>query len=475
MRELDDRPETLFRSGLAMARPTDLEEPTSGAGGAVGGAPSKARGRAGRRRGLASIDDAIAAFARGEVIVVVDDENRENEGDLIVAAELVTPAAMAFIIRHTSGVVCVPMTDRELERLAIPAMVDVNTDPKGTAYTVSVDAIDGVSTGISAADRARTINLLAAADAAPADFSRPGHVFPLRARDGGVLVRDGHTEAGVDFARLAGLRPAAAIAEVVNDDGTMARLGDLELFADEHGLVLCSIEDLITWRLEHDPITAPAVVTRAAEAELPTRHGAFRTIAYRDAVGHEHLALVLGDVVGQAGVLTRVHSECLTGDVLGSRRCDCGEQLDASMAAIAAAGTGVVVYARGHEGRGIGLVDKIRAYALQDAGRDTVTANLELGHPADARDFGAAAAILHDLGVGSVRLLTNNPVKASALVDLGVIVDACVSVEVLPNTHNHRYLLTKRDRMGHTLARVGPEALPGPADLRLVRDVAWSA
>jgi 3,4-dihydroxy 2-butanone 4-phosphate synthase/GTP cyclohydrolase II len=396
---------------------------------------------------LDDIPRAIADIAAGKAVVVVDDEDRENEGDLVVAASKITPELMAFMIRHTSGVVCVPMEAPELDRLKLPPMTYVNEDRKHTAYSVSVDARDGITTGISAADRARTVRVLVDSATEPFELTRPGHVFPLRAVEGGVLFLPGHTEASVDLARLAGLNAAGVIAEIVNDDGSMARLPDLRRFADEHGLALVSIADLI----EHRRRTETLVV-RVAEARLPTRHGEFRAVGYRSTVDSaEHLALVRGDVDDASGVLVRVHSECLTGDVLGSLRCDCGPQLDAALQTVADEGRGVVVYLRGHEGRGIGLLHKVAAYGLQDGGRDTVDANLDLGLPADARDFGIGAQVLADLGVRSVRLLTNNPAKVTGMTGFGLDVVERVPLPVHLTPENTSYLRTKRDRMGHDL------------------------
>ncbi|WP_067826516.1 bifunctional 3,4-dihydroxy-2-butanone-4-phosphate synthase/GTP cyclohydrolase II [Nocardia inohanensis] len=398
---------------------------------------------------LDDIATAVAAIARGEMVLVVDDEDRENEGDLILAAEQATPENIAFLVRYTSGVICVPMTGEDCDRLGLPPMTAVNEDPKGTAYTVSVDAVSGVSTGISAADRARTMRVLADPRTTFGDLSRPGHVFPLRADARGVLGRPGHTEAAVDLMRLAGLRPAGVIAEVVNDDGTMARLPRLQVMAREFGIPLISIADLIEYRkrLEHG-------ISRVVETKLPTRFGEFRVVGYSDEhSGAEHLALVYGEPSG-ADVLTRVHSECLTGDAFGSLRCDCGEQLDAALEAVAAAGRGVIVYLRGQEGRGIGLLNKLRAYELQDDGADTVDANVRLGLPIDARDYGAAARILLDLGVNSVRLLSNNPAKQSGLTAHGVTVTDRVPLLTQPTEHNVHYLRTKRDRMRHELTEV---------------------
>jgi 3,4-dihydroxy 2-butanone 4-phosphate synthase/GTP cyclohydrolase II len=400
---------------------------------------------------LDTVERAIADIAAGKAVVVVDDETRENEGDLIFAAAKATPQLMAFTIRYSSGVICVPMPAEMLDRLEIPLMTPHNKDRLRTAYTISVDARDGVSTGISAADRARTVKVLADSVTEPWEITRPGHVFPLRYRDGGVLVRRGHTEAAVDLARLAGLTPAGVLVEVVNDDGTMKRAPQLREFADEHGLAMISIEDLVRYRRRHELHAA-----RVAETRLPTDHGDFTAYGYRVSIdGSEHIALVYGDISGPEPVLTRVHSECLTGDVFGSHRCDCGPQLDEALGRIVTEGRGVVVYLRGHEGRGIGLVAKLQAYALQDGGRDTVDANLDLGLPADARHYGTATQILRDLGVGSVRLLTNNPAKTIGLEDFGVSVAERVPLTPRPNDHNLAYLQTKRDRMGHDLPDLG--------------------
>ncbi|MFJ6379557.1 bifunctional 3,4-dihydroxy-2-butanone-4-phosphate synthase/GTP cyclohydrolase II [Kitasatospora sp. NPDC092039] len=406
---------------------------------------------------LDPVERAIADIALGRAVVVVDDEDRENEGDIVFAASAATPELMAFTIRYSSGVICAPMTGEELDRLKLPPMTQVNEDRKGTAYTVSVDAREGVDTGISAADRARTVRLLSSPGTEPGDLTRPGHVFPLRAVEGGVLVRPGHTEAAVDLARLAGLPPAGAIAEVVNDDGSMARLPELVAFAREHGLAIISIEDLIAYRRRTE-----LHVDRAAVTALPTAHGEFTAVGYRGTIdGVEHLALVAGglDAEGRLpdseDVLVRVHSECLTGDVFGSLRCDCGPQLEASLRRVAEAGRGVVLYLRGHEGRGIGLAHKLRAYELQERGRDTVDANLDLGLPADARDYSIAAQMLVDLGVRSLTLLTNNPRKLTALTEHGLKVKGREAVEIAPGEHNLGYLRTKRDRMGHHLPGLG--------------------
>ena len=405
---------------------------------------------------FASIDQAIADIAAGKAVVVVDDEDRENEGDIIFAAEKATPALVAFMVRHTSGYVCVPLTEADCDRLELPPAYHTNQDKRGTAYTVSVDAREGVGTGISAVDRATTIGLLASATTTSTDFTRPGHVVPLRARDGGVLQRAGHTEAAVDLARLAGLRPAGVLCEVVSqkDVGDMARLDELETFSAEHGLTLISIADLIAYRRRFEK-----QVERIAEATIPTAHGPFRAVGYRSVVdSHEHIALVRGDIGTGEGVLVRVHSECLTGDVFGSRRCDCGPQLDAALAAVATEGRGVVLYVRGHEGRGIGLLHKLQAYQLQDAGRDTVDANTDLGLPADARDYGTGAQILVDLGVRTMRLLTNNPGKRAGLEGYGLEIVDRVPLAVHATPENLRYLRTKRDRMGHDLPGLGEDA-----------------
>jgi 3,4-dihydroxy 2-butanone 4-phosphate synthase/GTP cyclohydrolase II len=396
---------------------------------------------------------AIKDIADGRPVVVVDDANRENEGDIIFAASKATPELLAFMIRYSSGVVCVPMRGADLDRLQLPLMTTQNTERMRTAYTVSVDAAEGVTTGISAADRTTTIRKLADPGSAAGDFARPGHIFPLRARDGGVLVRPGHTEAAVDLASLAGLAPVGVVCEVVNDDGTMMRLPDLRKFADEFGLALISIEQLIEHRRRTERL-----VTRVAETVIPNAYGSWRAYGYRsDVDGTEHLALVLGDIDAGSGgaesgeeVLVRVHSECLTGDVFGSQRCDCGAQLDAAMAKIAERGRGVVLYLRGHEGRGIGLLSKLQAYELQDGGADTVDANLRLGLPVDAREYSVAAQLLDDLGVRSVRLLTNNPVKVDALAAHGFGVTR-IPLPPLTTPYNLRYLTTKRDRLGHQL------------------------
>ena len=396
---------------------------------------------------FAPIEDAVAAVARGELVVVVDSADRENEGDLITAAEQATPEKIAFMIRHTSGVLCVPLTGERLDVLDVPLMVRSNTESQRTAFTVSVDLKRGTTTGISAADRAATIRALADPTTRPDDLARPGHVFPLRASPGGVLRRAGHTEAAVDLCRLAGLRPAGVLAEIVNDDGTMARLPELERFAAQHGLIMVSVADLIAYRGRREKL-----VKRVSEARLPTPHGEFAVHVYASLLdGEEHAALVKGDLPSNDPVLVRVHSECLTGDVFGSLRCDCGAQLEAALERIAGEDRGVVLYLRGQEGRGIGLGHKIRAYSLQERGRDTVEANLELGLPADARDYGIGSQILADLGLRKLRLLTNNPAKYRALEGFGLEIVERVPLVVPPTRENARYLRTKREKMGHLL------------------------
>ncbi len=403
---------------------------------------------------FASIPEAVEDIRAGRVVIVVDDADRENEGDLIMAAEKVTPEAIAFIVRHSSGVICLPVVGERLDELEIPLMVADNTDLRHTAFTVSVDARrGGVTTGISATDRATTIRAIVDPETAPGDLSRPGHIFPLRYREGGVLKRAGHTEASVDLARLAGLYPAGVLCETVNEDGSMARLPDLIRFGAEHGLKIISIADLIAYRRTHETL-----VSKVAEATIPTPHGEYRSYAYESAVdGRTHVALVLGDIRDGQDVLTRVHSECLTGDVFASLRCDCGEQLQRSMEIIGREGRGVVLYIRGHEGRAIGLTHKLRAYELQDQGRDTVEANTDLGFPADPREYGIGAQILVDLGVRTMRLLTNNPAKRAGLEGHGLSISARVPIETEPTPENIEYLRTKREKMGHLLDRL-PEA-----------------
>jgi len=393
------------------------------------------------------IENAIAAIGRGEFVIAVDDADRENEGDLIMAAERVTPEAMAFMIRHTSGVICLPLEGDRCDALQLPLMVANNTEAQRTAFTVSVDARVGTSTGISAADRATTVHALIDAGTRPDDLARPGHIFPLRYREGGVLKRAGHTEAAVDLARLSGGYPAGVLAEITNDDGTMARLPELEKFAAEHDLQLISIADLIRYRRHREKL-----VRRVSEARIPTRHGDFTAYVFESLLdGVEHLAFVRGEISANADVLVRVHSECLTGDVFGSLRCDCGVQLDNALERVAIEGKGVVVYLRGHEGRGIGLGHKLRAYTLQDEGRDTVEANVELGFPADSREYGIGSQILVDLGVSTMRLMTNNPAKYGGLEGYGLEIIERVPLHVEPNAENISYLRAKQEKMGHLL------------------------
>ena len=397
---------------------------------------------------FAPIDDVIAAIARGDMVVLVDDEDRENEGDLIMAAEHVTAEKLAFIIRHTSGVVVAPLTGERCDDLRLPMMVDHNTESHRTAFTVSVDLLEGTSTGISAADRALTIRALADGTVGYQAFARPGHVFPLRAREGGVLKRAGHTEAAVDLARMAGCEPAGVICEIQNDDGTMARLPQLIEFCREHNLLLSSIAALVEWRRHKERL-----VERIGSARVPTQWGEFECVAYRSTIdGIEHLAFVRGDIGSGAPVLTRVHSECLTGDVFGSLRCDCGDQLSAALQLIAKNDHGVLVYLRGHEGRGIGIGHKIRAYSLQDQGVDTVDANTQLGLPVDSREYGIGAHILADLGAQELRLMTNNPAKYGGIAGYGLRVVERVPIVVTMTDENRAYLSTKRDRLGHLFA-----------------------
>ena len=397
---------------------------------------------------LSSIEEALEQLRRGGMIVVVDDEDRENEGDLIMAAEDVTPETMAFYLEHTSGIFCVPLEDTRADELDLPLMVMANTEAQRTAFTVTVDYRHGTTTGISAGDRAATVRALIDPSTKPTDLNRPGHIFPLRYRPGGVLKRAGHTEATVDLCRLAGKYPSGVLCEVVTKDKAgMARLPELETFAKEHDLPLVSIADLIRYRRHHEKL-----VRRVAEAALPTEFGDFRAVVFESVLNAEqHIALVYGDLEGVENVLVRVHSECLTGDAFGSLRCDCGPQLHAALSMVATEGAGVVVYLRGHEGRGIGLGHKIQAYALQEDGRDTVDANLELGLPVDSREYGIGAQILVDLGVTSMRLMTNNPTKRGGLEGFGLNIVERVPLESRPTEHNIDYLRTKRERMGHIL------------------------
>ncbi|WGW13428.1 3,4-dihydroxy-2-butanone-4-phosphate synthase [Saxibacter everestensis] len=415
---------------------------------------------------LDTIPEALAALAAGKPVAVVDDASRENEGDLILAAEHASAASMAFLVRHTSGVLCAPLPASRLDALALPPMTAINEDAKGTAYSVSVDARIGVTTGISAADRARTCRLLASAETTPAQLTRPGHVFPLRAREHGVLARRGHTEAAIDLTRLAGCSPAGVIGELVADDGSIMDAPATREFCDSHGLVMISIEDLVAYRyLIESPLSAsPAVLLPSTLAQSSPGDDAprFMATAYRNEVSDdEHLVLTLGlDARSDEAPLVRVHSECLTGDVFGSSRCDCGNQLRSAMQEIAEAGRGVLIYLRGHEGRGIGLTAKLQAYALQEAGRDTVDANLDLGLPVDDRSYHAAAAILRDLDVTRIRLLSNNPGKRAALEKDGIEVTAQLQRPSMATPENLAYLTTKRDRMGHVID-IGDLPAPG--------------
>ena len=401
---------------------------------------------------LSPVSEALDAMSQGRPVIVVDDADRENEGDLIVAADAVDEQVIAFFLRHTSGLLCVSMLGEDLDRLGLPLMVQNNTESLRTAFTVSVDAAHGTTTGISAADRAATISALVDPDATDVEFRRPGHVFPLRYRPGGVLKRAGHTEAAVDLARLSGRYPAALLCEIVTDDKTgMARLPELLKLGAQAGIPVISIADLVAYRMRSDRL-----VRRESEALVPSRRGQLRCVAFTSTLdGAEHLAVVFGDLQQVSSPLVRVHSECLTGDVFDSARCDCGQQLSAALDLIAAEGTGVLVYLRGHEGRGIGLGHKLRAYNLQDGGLDTVDANLALGLPPDQREYGVGAQILVDLGVQQLRLLTNNPAKYAALEGFGLKVDARVPLLVGATPENARYLATKGARMGHLLANAG--------------------
>ena len=394
---------------------------------------------------FAPIEDVIAAIARGEMIVMVDDEDRENEGDLIMAAQFATPEKIAFIVRYSSGVVVAPISGDRCDDLRLPLMVEHNTESHRTAFTISVDLIEGTTTGISAADRAATLRALANPRESFASFARPGHIFPLRAREGGVLKRAGHTEAAVDLARMAGLEPAGIICEIINDDGSMSRLPELIEFSRKHNLLLSSIAELIKYRRHHEKL-----VTRMGQAQVPTDWGNFTCTAFKsDVDGTEHLAFSLGTVDDGQPVLVRVHSECLTGDVFSSRRCDCGPQLHSAMSLIAEEGRGIVGYLRGHEGRGIGIGHKIRAYSLQDGGLDTVDANTELGLPVDSREYGIGAQILADMGANQLRLITNNPAKYGGIEGYGLEIIERVAINPVATEENIKYLQTKRDRMGH--------------------------
>lgn len=390
---------------------------------------------------------AIEAMREGKFVIVSDDNDRENEGDLVLAAEKVTPEALAFMVRHTVGIVCMPMMEERLKQLNIPQMVLENTEPHRTAFTISVDYKHGTTTGVSASDRAKTIRALIDPASKPEDFSRPGHIFPLRYREGGVLKRAGHTEASIDLARMAGLTPAAVICELVNDDGTMMRTHDHKTFAEKHGIPVVAVADILRYRRMNEKL-----VTCSSQAKIPTKHGEFTAYVYESLLdGIEHIAFVKGDVRGADNVLVRVHSECLTGDVFGSQRCDCGTQLDQAMETIAKDGRGVLVYLRGHEGRGIGIAHKLRAYDLQDKGRDTVEANIELGFPIDSREYGVGAQILADLGVTTIRLLTNNPAKYGGLAGYDLQIVERIPLVSTPTDHNRLYLLAKQQKLGHML------------------------
>ena len=395
---------------------------------------------------LNTIEEAIEDFRKGEIVIVVDDEERENEGDMIVAAELITPEKVNFMLKHARGVLCAPITISRCDELDLPRQVSNNTSILGTPFTVTIDKLEGCSTGVSAADRAATIRALADPNSKPETFGRPGHINPLYAQDKGVLRRAGHTEASIDLARLAGLYPAAALMEVMNEDGTMSRLPELRKLADEFGFKLISIADLIAYRLKQE-----SLVEKGVEVDMPTEHGHFRLIPFRQkSNGLEHVALIKGNFTPDEPVLVRVHSSCATGDIFGSMRCDCGEQLHKAMELIDKEGKGAVIYLN-QEGRGIGLMEKMKAYKLQEEGMDTVDANICLGHQADERDYGVGAQILREVGITKMRLLTNNPVKRVGLEAYGLEIVENVPIEVTPNEFNERYLHTKKERMGHTL------------------------
>jgi 3,4-dihydroxy 2-butanone 4-phosphate synthase / GTP cyclohydrolase II len=398
----------------------------------------------------AAVEEAIGAVRRGQLIIIVDDEDRENEGDLMVAAEKVTPDAINFMSKHGRGLICLPLTRTRLEELHLPLMVQDNTARFQTAFTVSIDAIEGITTGISAYDRARTVRLAVDPKTKPSDLARPGHIFPLQAKEGGVLARAGQTEAAVDLARLAGLAPAGVICEIMNEDGTMARMPELERISEEHGIPILTIADLINYRMKNE-----CLVVKIEEAELPTRYGDFKIAVFEDIIHHEnHLALVKGEIRAEEPTLVRAHSQCMTGDTFGSCRCDCGDQLHQAMEKIEKDGKGVILYILNHEGRGIGLTNKIKAYAMQDLGADTVEANTLLGFKPDQRDYGIGAQILVSLGVKKIRLLTNNPRKFIGLTGYGLEIVERVPIEIPPNTINLQYMKTKKEKMGHILEMV---------------------
>lgn len=392
-----------------------------------------------------SIEQAIKDLQAGKFIIVTDDAHRENEGDLMIAAEKATPESLGFMIRHTSGIICLPLSSKRLKSLELPQMVSENTDPRQTAFTISVDAKEKVTTGISASDRAQTIKTLIDPLSTPEDFRRPGHIFPLQSCEGGVLKRAGHTEAAVDLAQIAGLYPTCVLAEIMNDNGTVAKMADLEKFAKTHGITIVTIEEIVRYRRQKEKL-----VRLVSKAKMPTAHGEFTAYVYESLIdGIQHFALTKGEVTGKQNVLVRVHSECLTGDIFGSKRCDCGGQLQIALEKIAHEGEGVLVYLRGHEGRGIGLAHKLLAYNLQDQGRDTVEANLELGLPIDSREYGIGAQILSDLGITTIRLMTNNPAKYGGLggYDLSIVERIPLISEL--TTENQGYLLTKKEKLGH--------------------------
>lgn len=396
---------------------------------------------------ISGIKEALEAYKAGRFVIVQDDHDRENEGDLIIAAEKVTPEAIAFMVRHTTGIICISLTEERLNQLRLPQMVPENTEIHQTAFTVSVDYCHGTTTGVSAEDRAKTIKALIDPHSRSEDFRRPGHLFPLRYREGGVLKRAGHTEASVDLAILTGLKPAGVISEIVNDDGSMARGDQLKLFAEKHQIPLISVSDIVRYRRKSEKL-----VKCVSEARMPTRFGDFTAFVYESLLDNiQHIALVRGNIKGKEDVLVRVHSECLTGDVFGSRRCDCGSQLESSLEQIALEESGVLIYLRGHEGRGIGLGHKLRAYSLQDMGKDTVEANVELGFPVDSREYGIGAQMLSDLGLTTIRLMTNNPSKYGGLEGYDLKITERVPLQTVCNEENRRYLTTKKEKLGHLL------------------------